>query len=400
MSNVNGLSVISDNVSGFEYRVASLRDLQVQATRAKSGRQIAETVAVDGEQLAPSKRFWTSLYSRYGFSESIFKYFGHAEVFDRISTVHSDDLIRLTVERDNAGNGRLLGVSGPDRPLIQFDDLIGLVEGLEKGTVSDLTYHDGVVQSVHHPHVKGGFKVVGDAFENRFALTTPIDGFGRPSAAVSLLRMICTNGVIASAPAFRSEFSLGKKNENTLFALNRAIEGFNNDEGFAAIRQRIESSTQSWASINEVQSLYEVLLRSGVTKVEEVLNAPQISDKSKNLFELLNVPTAEDPEVYSGTGSPILFAFERLTGRLNKLYGLANLDSLSQKRQRTLPAKCTVYDLLNFATELGSHYSQPSASRALSAWVGSTLAAEYDMEGTKKKVGSFSDFYVNASLAV
>ena len=40
-----------------------------------------------------------------------------------------------------------------------------------------------------------------------------------------------------------------------------------------------------------------------------------------------------------------------------KLYGLANLDTLSPKRQRTLPVDCKVYDLLNFATEIATHHA-------------------------------------------
>ena len=32
--------------------------------------------------------------------------------------------------------------------------------------------------------------------------------------------------------------------------------------------------------------------------------------------------------------------FHRLTGRMNQLYGLTNLDALSEKRLRVLPAKC------------------------------------------------------------
>lgn len=44
-----------------------------------------------------------------------------------------------------------------------------------------------------------------------------------------------------------------------------------------------------------------------------------------------------------------------MTGDTSRLYGLANLDALSAKRQRTLPVRCKVYelckvyDLLNFA---------------------------------------------------
>jgi len=49
-------------------------------------------------------------------------------------------------------------------------------------------------------------------------------------------------------------------------------------------------------------------------------------------------------------------AFRRLTG---------DLDSLSAKRQRALPACCKVYDLVSFATEMATHHADAAASRLL-----------------------------------
>ena len=46
-----------------------------------------------------------------------------------------------------------------------------------------------------------------------------------------------------------------------------------------------------------------------------------------------------------------------MTGDLQRIYGMANLDALSVKRQRTLPAACKVYDLLNFASEVATHHA-------------------------------------------
>jgi hypothetical protein len=87
-----------------------------------------------------------------------------------------------------------------------------------------------------------------------------------------------------------------------------------------------------------------------------------------------------------------------MTGDTNKLYGLANLDSLSIKRQRTLPVRCTVYDALNFATEVATHYSVAGASRQLNAWVGTLISQEYDMEGTQQKFDDFDQFHIGAKM--
>jgi len=87
-------------------------------------------------------------------------------------------------------------------------------------------------------------------------------------------------------------------------------------------------------------------------------------------------------------------SFHRMTGDLTRLYGLANLDALSVKRQRTLPTKAKVYDLLNFASEVATHHTTPAGSRALHAIVGDLLSAEYDLEGTGDHFDDWKDFFV------
>ncbi len=39
------------------------------------------------------------------------------------------------------------------------------------------------------------------------------------------------------------------------------LDGFGNDEGFSALRQRFESAAKSWASVYEAQSLHKQLIK-------------------------------------------------------------------------------------------------------------------------------------------
>ena len=94
----------------------------------------------------------------------------------------------------------------------------------------------------------------------------------------------------------------------------------------------------------------------------------------------------------------ILKRFYEITGRPDELYGIANLDAFSVKRQRMLPAKCRVYDLLNFASEVATHQTTSRDSLQLQAYIGSLVSDEYDMEGTANKVGDFQDFFVRPSV--
>lgn len=66
--------------------------------------------------------------------------------------------------------------------------------------------------------------------------------------------------MIGYARAFRSSLSLGTGNENPGFAISRALEGFGNDQGFAALRQRFQSAAKSWASVYEANTIYKKLL--------------------------------------------------------------------------------------------------------------------------------------------
>lgn len=93
-------------------------------------------------------------------------------------------------------------------------------------------------------------------------------------------------------------------------------------------------------------------------------------------------------------GSPVLSAFHKLIGDMTGIYGLANLDALSAKRQRTLPAGCRVYDLLNFASELATHHAKPAGGRRLQGYIGDLVSGEFDLENTADQFADWRDFFV------
>jgi hypothetical protein len=72
----------------FDYLAAPVNALTVQTEPDKrTGKPVVTSVLVKDEPLKPSERFWRSLYARYGFNDSIFRYFRHHEVFERIAQV-------------------------------------------------------------------------------------------------------------------------------------------------------------------------------------------------------------------------------------------------------------------------------------------------------------------------
>src|SRR5579862_3605862 len=191
----------------FQYGTTRIKDLAVTTATDKNGKTQIKEVLLGGESLQATKRFWNSLHLRFGFTGNIFRYFNHAEVFNRISEVAANDEVSWCVERQDTGVSRLLAVTNPTAARIAHDDLMGL---LDKYGAQDVTYSDGVVTSRHAPRMDAEFKVAGDGFQNKFILSTPIDGYGRPSVYLSLMRLICSNGAVGYSPAFRSELSVGR----------------------------------------------------------------------------------------------------------------------------------------------------------------------------------------------
>ncbi|UUO05299.1 DUF932 domain-containing protein [Blastopirellula sp. J2-11] len=347
----------------FEYGNARIKDFQVAAERdQRSGKVHVKSIELQGEKLTPTPRFWRSMFIRFGFSESVFRYFDHGEVFQRIAARTPSDTVRFCVERSEKGNPRLLSVSNPKRPVITHDEVIDLVD---RYNGDDVDYSNGMITSTHRP--RSGdctFEIGGDHFKHRFVMETPIDGFSQPRIFLSFLRMVCSNGAIGYSRAFRSDVSLGK---DIGHCISRALDSYDNGEGYAALRQRFESAQTSWASLHECNSLYKILCK----------------------FERSKSFSAES----------VMPDFHIMTGRLHELYGMANLDALSEKRQRILPAKCRIYDLVNFASEVATHHSDADANRSLQAYIGSLISDEYDMEGTAVESTEFADLLLGESAA-
>lgn len=348
--------------SRFDYGFTKVREIRAAGERhGKSGKLKITAVTVNGETTVPTARFWKSFFARFGFSDSVFRYFEPSEVFQRISERAPDDMLRYCLERRADGPALLLAVSHPNRAVIRYGEILDIAARFGG---HDPQYASGIITTTHTPRVGDQpLEIGGDRFHHRFILETPVDGFSHPKIYLSMLRQICSNGMIGYTRAFRSDVSLGR---DISHCISRALETYDNGEGYAALRQRFESAQSSWASVRECMQLYKLLIK-----------------------------VAERKDVTSET---LIRDFYRLTGNLNELYGLANLDALSSKRQRVLPARCRVYHLLNFASEIATHHSTTEGSRAMQAFIGGLISDEYDMEGTADTVTDFADFFVQTDL--
>ncbi|MBW3598903.1 MAG: DUF932 domain-containing protein [Planctomycetes bacterium] len=351
---------MSTTTWSFHYGVTSVKDIRIAGTRQSPGGKTTVTgLELAGEQVQPTRRFWKSFFNRFGVSDNVFRYFEPSEVFHRISSRSADDSLRYCIERNDQGGRRILAVSSPKRPVIDYDQVATLIRRYDG---RDVHYDSGIVTSTHAPRSGDRtFTIGADRFQHRFVMETPIDGFSHPKLYLSFLRLICSNGAIGYSQAFRSDVSLGK---DIGHCIARALESYDNGDGYAALRQRFESAQKSWASVRECVQLYKTVMKLG--------------------------------EQCDLEREALLRSLYRTTGNLNEIYGLANLDALSTKRQRILPARCRVYDLINFASETATHHATPIGNRAMQAFIGSLISDEYDMEGTAEAVGDFQDFFVES----
>lgn len=344
----------------FQYGAARVSDFRIHRTADAPATRRGVRLEVDGALFQPTRRFWTSFFVRFGISENVFDYFTHEEVFERISQKSNDDKVRYCVERSDEGDAapRLLAVSGLNRSAIPYERVLELTS---KYGADEAIYHDGVVTTTHKPRSGDRtFDIQGDQFQHRFVMDTPIDGFGAPKIHLSFLRLLCSNGAIGYSRVFRSDLPMGKDAE---FSLVRALDSFDNDEGYSALRQRFESAQKSWASLYECETLYRSLARM------------------------------QSASEFAADVQPIR-RFQEVTGNLLEFYSVGTLQALSAKRQRVLPAKCRVYDLINFASELATHHAGPQAHRQLQAYIGNLISDEFDLEGTAPKEAEFADFFL------
>lgn len=397
----------------FSYVPCKLGDIKAHTKTDEKGKTKVTSLEFADQRVTPTGRFWQSLYSIYGFNKAFFRFYTHDEVFQRIAKVNPNDKLRLCVEHMTKDSGaktdRMLSASKPTKPVVHYDDMVGILEkyadseamnvdtprrlrrvNTDRGNDigSCFQYHDGVISSVHNPSFSPDWVAGGDTFSSKFFLDTPIDGYGQPNIYLSALRHVCTNHVVMRSKLFKSQVALGKGEDDYTYPIQRLLEGYNNEDGFLAIQQRIETAQHSWASINETQKLYKTLMRIHAGGfVDSIAARGRLGQNDKSAD--MDLP-------------PVMEKFNSLIDGVNRVYGIANMDALTVKKQRTLPGPVKVYDLVNFASEVATHcvHANTGGASAINTYVGELLADEFDLEGSCEKFTDWRDFLVLDEAAI
>jgi hypothetical protein len=371
------------NYPGFAYKTFSIKDFEVHAEKSENGKLEVKDIAIPGyANCDPSQRFWDSICSKFGFGPSIFRYFPHQEVFQRITATVPNSKVRVTVQTTPSDNEDpktfkpvLFGISNPDKPILTMPML---AEVLTKIDTKQAEYHSGKVTSRHVPRINASFKIGDDEHRARLMLECPIDGYGKPSVWLGMLRVVCLNGVVALSKTFHSGINIGA-DTHMAYALQRIMEAYSNEDGFVALKNRLVAAQRSWASMGEVVELAQMIWRMDV------------KNTNQNAFDNLDANTVR---------SDTLKKLYEVTGNLKEIYGVVQLDAISKKRMRTLPTKARVYDLINFASELATHWLKADGAKTFHGFIGSLVSQEYDLENSCSEFPTFDSFMNAASKEV
>jgi len=349
-----------------QYQVNNIRDIQaVQTVNEKTGKRSVDSVRIGDREVEVSSRFWNSLFSKYGFSKNTFNYFEPAEVFNRIAERRSDDKIRVCLASgdDEVGAPTALAISNHAKPVHEYDAVLELLEGYELNGA--IRYGNGIVSATHTPTAERSFDIKGDQFNPRYQTVIPIDGYGSPEVALGWDRVVCSNGVVVFGKVFSNKISGGSDMDAGLRRIANVCENYGNDEGYDALRRRLVSASESYASVLECSDAMKLVTRclgsTGIARAD-------VRD-SFDKFELV-------------AGNPAM------------MYGLVTQTSASSKRLASLPSRATVYDLINFITEMSTHkFEAEIERRKVYGHVGQLLSGEFDLEGTAAGGRDFIDVF-------
>lgn len=346
--------------------------LQIQSVERtlESGALVRDITSVDyeGEKFAYSDRFGNSVLGLIGQSRSVFNMFAPAEVIDRAVSQNrfKNPIVKVTAITRHDGQREVLSVVNKDTQTIDSNLLLNVLE--DSGVnPKHVAYADGKITTAHDPAVAHNFLVMKDELSSKFVLNTPLDGYGSPDVFLAIIRAVCTNLNVFYNPIFRTHFKVGKGDIGRAFG--RFLSAFNNEEGFAAIQNRLEVAAETPASVANVLKLRDAF--QGVWGTKE------------------NVDTTDRFRLREHFGALIRGGADQPS--LHQVYGVADFDEVPLKRQAQLAAKCSVYDLLNFVTEYSTHYVVGEQyRRRLNASIAEVYAdaGGFDLEGKRVDFGN------------
>ncbi len=312
------------------------------------------TIEIDGEVMKQSSRFLNSFVSRFGFGKQTLSLFSMDEVIERLIQTRYDREIQVALEHTDDGI-KCLSVSSPTTKLPRVGTLIDI---LNNRGIDGLSYDNGILTGSFDFTRISGLKIGDDNHKSGYHIQIPLDGYGKPCTYLQLLREVCTNKMVGLGPAWKQVINIGDNNDSEVI-IRRFIDSYSNEEGIAAIQDRMEKSMITPASLSEVF-------------------------KAQRLLRNIETPVSGDRH-----NTPVdkwLYKFLKDSDK----YGIISESDISEKVLKMIPSKVSVYGLINLVTEISSHFGRDLPlieQMKLDGFTGTLISDNYDMEGFGKGSG-------------
>lgn len=313
-----------------------------------------EAISYEGEKFSLTPRFHKSLASQLGVPYGVFNLFEPQEVMERAAKVQPDLKLRLTVDCKDM---KALGVSERKGVPVPVRYIIDILRSDPRTRA--ITYKDGVMSAELNLGEK--WEVPNDSeYHVHVQCRIPVDGVGSPTMNLATWRQVCENGAIAEAPIFRTRMEI-KDNDGGHFG--RLLRSFSNPEGVELLQERMTEAAETKASVGEFYALEEIIRKVVPAGHNQLLLRDRLHEMALN-------PCVR--------------------------YGVTELGKIGQKKRGLLPVDCSVSDLLNFASELGTHHRRIITDmKPLHAYTGTLLAKGFDLEDLYPNAQRTSRFYMN-----
>ena len=310
-------------------------------------------IEVNGEKFKLHQRFLKGMAQRMKVPFSVFELFTPLEVIGRAAEKNPDMPLRLTLDHEKGEALAIVEDKGVPMPAGNIEVVMH-----EDKRLQEFDYHDGVIEGKFD--LGESWDVPGDStYGVHINVDVPVDGMGAPEVTLATWRQVCSNGAIAEAPIFRTKMEI-KDNSGSHF--KRLLQSFSNPRGIEMLHERLIAANETKASVDEVFRVESFIHR----QVRDARHQMLLCERLEEI--------AENPCVR---------------------YGVTDLGSIGERRRGLLPVGCSVADLMNFTSELGTHHPELLRNdRSVHALSGDFYAKSYDLEEMYPNAQPASGFYL------
>jgi len=329
----------------FEFETVELREMEPIPVNGSIG-----GVRIGSNAFFVTKRFMKTMMSLFGFAESLFQYFSPEELFGRIIERRKETTLQLCIDRKLM---QVNGVRDAADEILPMANVCSIVR--EDPRLTAIRYDPETTMMESALELDDEWEIRKDSkYGNLLYFSYPVDQCQTPTIALGLIRMVCTNGLIARRKCFETDLVIEK---NRGRHLQQLLKSFNNRNGFDALRERLQIAQNTKASVNEFLGVVNMMKTC-----------------SRN-----HVPFVE--RLHSIAGHP------------ESLYGQTRLENIRSRHRSELPTQASVMDLINVLTETATHFL-PDKHLQICAYATNLLASEFDLEELAQNKRPAQDYYL------